>query len=352
MLCLLNGCMNIQTPIQITHEFDRFVVMKTPYSLVGNSNIGYRQIARTLYRKYKDEFDWIVVISNISAEQQQWRKLKFRAKCVTVRNSTAGDGVKDFDVGKHFGSPSILKSLILLPSKEPLIEGYILHEIMHTWVDDSSSEVIPTDYPAHWGFSSVNGKLGGFKKETIELIRDNVYSVASFSPTGSRLHDGGYGALELYLAGWIPKQEVPDILVAENVNWPVKIRDEWIWTIESVKGFEAERISSWTIDQIVERIGERVPNVSESQKNFRMATVVVENEHFPFMLEDIAYFQKQINLFTRQESILHLKENDGKFHNFWDATRGRATISAEMASAKILEHSVARREDDQSSVSH
>ncbi|MYD46374.1 MAG: hypothetical protein F4W92_08490 [Gammaproteobacteria bacterium] len=338
--------MNFHTSIQITHEFDEFVVMKTPHSLVDNVDIGYRHIARTLYRHYEDEFDWIVVIFNISAEQQQWRKSDVKARCVLVRNSIAGDGAEDVDVGKLYGSPSRLKSVIVLPTKEPLIEGFILHELMHTWVDESSGTVLPTDYPGHWGFSSVNGKLGGFKKETLELVRDRVYAVGSFSPTGARLHDGGYGALELYLAGWIPKQEVPNILVAENVKWPVKIRDEWIWTIQAVEGFEAERITTWTIDQIVDRIGERVPNASESQKHFRMATVVVENEDFPFKLDDIAYFQQQIDLFSRPESILHLNEIVRKFHNFWDATGGRATISADMASAKIPDNSVVSVKDD------
>lgn len=338
--------MNIHTPIQITHEFDQFVVMKTTQTIVDNPDIRYRNIARTLYRNYEDEFDWIVVIFNVLAKQQQWQKSKLKAGCVLVRNSIAGDGAEEFDVGKHYGSHSRLKNIIVLPTKEPLIEGFILHEIMHTWVDESTEVVLQTDYPGHWGFSSVNGKLGGFKKETLELIRDKVYSVGSFSPTGARLHEGGYGALELYLAGWIPKQEVPDILVAENVKWPVKIRDEWVWTIEAVEGFEAERITSWSIDQIVDRIGERVPDVSESQKHFRMATVVVENEDFPFMLEDIEYFQLQIDLFSRPESILHLKENVRKFHNFWDATGGRATISADMVRAKILDHSVVSLKDD------
>ena len=306
--------------------------MKTPRALVDNPNIDHRQIARTLYQNYSDEFDWIVVIYNVSTEQQKWTVLKTKGRCHLVRNGIKGDGVKDFDIGRHFGSRANLKGIIELPTKEPLIKGYILHEIMHTWVADVS--VLPTDYPSHWGFSSVNGKLGGFKKETLNLIKDNVYRVDSFSPTGARLHDGGYGALELYLAGWIPKREVPDILVAKNVNWPVKIEDESIWSIERVNGFEAKSITTWTIEQIIDRIGERVPSVENSQKHSRMATVVIENDNFPFEREDIVYFQRQIDLFSQQESILPLEESAGKFHNFWDATGGRATISAEMASAK------------------
>ena len=332
LLCFLEGCAYIHIPLQITYEFDTFVVMKTPRALVDNPNIDHRQIARTLYQNYSDEFDWIVVIYNVSTEQQKWTVLKTKGRCHLVRNGIKGDGVKDFDIGKHFGSRANLKGIIELPTKEPLIKGYILHEIMHTWVADVS--VLPTDYPSHWGFSSVHGKLGGFDTDTLENVRENIYSVGSFSPTGSSIHREGYSELELYLAGWISKDEVPDILVAENVKWPVQVENENYWFPGFIENFEASSITTWTIEQIIDRIGERIPSVENSQKHFRMATVVIENDNFPFVREDIVYFQRQIDLFSQQESILPLEESAGKFHNFWDATGGRATISAEMASAK------------------
>ena len=220
------------------------------------------------------------MLYNISKEQQVRRAQSVAGRCYLIRNSVAGDGAKDVDLGVHYGSSRQLKAVILLPTKESFFDGSLLHELMHTWVF-SDVEVIPTDYPGHWGYSSVHGQLGGFEKDTLEHIRKNVYTVDVFSPRGAKNHVGGYGMLELYLAGWIPKEEVPDILVAEDVIWPVKIGDEIVWSADFVKGFEAAKITTWTIDQIVERIGERVPNFTQSQQHFRMATVVIENENFP-----------------------------------------------------------------------
>ncbi len=332
MVCLLGGCVYIQAPLQITHEFDNFIVMRTPRALVDNSDLGRRQIARTLYGSYADEFDWIIVLYNVSREQQQWKKLGFEGRCTLVRNSIAGDGAKDLDIGGQFGSRSKLKAMIELPTKEPLIEGLILHEIMHSWV--FGVDVIPSNYRSHWGFSSVHGKLGGFDKDTLENIGENIYSVGSFSPRGATNHRSGYGELELYLAGWITKEEVSDILVAEGVR-PMKEGNLRMWIPGRIENFEASRFTTWTIDQIIDSIGERIPNVVNSQKHFRMATVVIENEKFPFLFEDIKYFQRQIDLFTRQESILHVKDNRRKLQNFWEATGGRATVSATMVSARF-----------------
>ena len=294
--------------------------------------LGRRQIARTLYKSYADEFDWIIVLYNVPERRQQWKKLNFGGRCTLVRNSIAGDGAKDLDIGRQFGSRSNLKAMIELPTKEPLIEGLILHEIMHSWV--FGVDVIPSNYPSHWGFSSVNGKLGGFDKGTLENIGENIYSVGSFSPRGITNHRQGYGELELYLAGWITKDEVSDILVAADVR-PMKQGSLRMWIPGRIENFEASSITTWTINQIIDRIGERVPNVDNSQKHFRMATVVIENENFPFTPEDINYYQRQIDLFTSQESILHVKDNRRRLQNFWEATGGRATVSATMVSARF-----------------
>lgn len=70
LLCLLEGCFYLQSPLQIAHVFDDFVVMKTSRALVDNPDVGHRGMARTVYRKYKDEFDCIVLPYDVSREQQ------------------------------------------------------------------------------------------------------------------------------------------------------------------------------------------------------------------------------------------------------------------------------------------
>lgn len=92
-------------------------------------------------------------------------------------------------------------------------------------------------------------------------------------------------------------------------------------------------MTTWSIDQVIERIGERIPGVGESQKSFRMATIVIESDEFPLTSDDVKFLDAQIDLFTRNESVKNLEESGG-FYNFWDATRGLATIDAELKSAR------------------
>ena len=90
---------------------------------------------------------------------------------------------------------------------------------MHTW----ANFVIEPGRP-HWGFSSANGVLGGFDSAELVRLGNGRYAAGSFGTLGNDLP---YSPIELYLAGLIAPEEVPDLWVANDgrlVGRPRRLR--------------------------------------------------------------------------------------------------------------------------------
>ena len=165
-LIIVDGCVFFAPSPKITQHFDKLVVMDTPsIPNYETSLLGQLRICRTFYQTYKDEFDMILIVSNIPWGSNEHRTLEEWGQMRTVRNEVQGIGVTQRDHGKWFGSLKKLKGILHLPTNHSLIIGAPLHEIMHLWV--ANKKVIPSIMKSHWGISSVNGQLGGFDRELL-----------------------------------------------------------------------------------------------------------------------------------------------------------------------------------------
>lgn len=248
-----------------------------------------------------------------------------------VRNDELGTGVGIFDYGSWYYSGESLRGVMHLPSKSFLGSGPSLHEFMHLWVLDR--QVIPTVIESHWGFSSVDGQLGGFDLENLVELGEDKYSAGLFGLNANFGNSLPYAPLELYLAGWVTADEVPDIWVAENGEYQFEVDPDDPNVIRRQRGpdgfpvFKATRTSTWSIDQIVDVLGERVPRVEDSQKEFRVAVVLVGNEDFPVSQEDIRSVSNEVLIFSLKASLR--EAFDLNTYNFWDATGGRARLEAD-----------------------
>ena len=347
-LIVLDGCVFFAPSPKITQHFDNLVVMDTPsIPNYETSLLGQIRICRTFYQSYKDEFDMILIISNIPWGGSDHRSLEEWGQMRTVRNEVQGIGVTQRNHGKWFGSLKKLKGILHLPTNQSLVIGAPLHEIMHLWV--ANKQVIPSIMKNHWGISSVNGQLGGFDMTTLVSLGSNRFSAPPFLPNSSHLFmsQRPYSELELYLAGLIPPENVPDIWIAEDGRL---LRDSDSHIERDEDGnfiFEARKISIWPIDKIVQKLGPRNPNHLNSQKSFRLAVIAINNSTYPLDDKDIRFLLRFIDLFVKKESILDVERIDievsGDRHawsfppghyNFWDATGGRAIIDAEIASTR------------------
>lgn len=347
-LLLVGGCALFAPSPKITHHLDDLVVMDIPaIQNYERSFWGQIRICRTFYQSYDDDFDVILILSNIPWGSEQLKALRIHGRMKLVRNSVQGTGIRRFDSGKLHGSPSKLKGILDLPTHHALLLGYSLHELAHLWV--VNHRVIPTTTKHHWGFSSVNGVLGGFDRTTLVELGNDQFLAAPFMPNRGypMANKKPYSELELYLSGFIPIEEVPDIWVAEDGTFS---RDSDGVIEKDENGnfvFQAKRISVWRNEDIVKKLGPRIPNHEDSQKSIRLAVIAINNSSNPLEDKDISYVRKAIELFTLNESIKHLDKitikSSGHTHNwsfepglynFWEATGGRGTINAHIASER------------------
>ena len=150
-------------------------------------------------------------------------------------------------------------------------KGPALHEIMHRW----ANSVVPTVWGGHWGFSSAYGQLGGLDIETLVDHGNGLYSADMLNRSS---HTVPYSPIELYLAGLIPADEVPDIWVAEDGERAPSDEDLCV-NGDGHCMFTATRIRTYTIEDIIAEHGERVPDYVNSQKDFRAAAVLLIDEN-------------------------------------------------------------------------
>ena len=305
----------------ITHVHDNLLVMKTQQPLFTNE---FEAIlaSRAFYRVYEDEFDFILVVYNLTEQEFRRKGVDYLGKSAVVSNYSYGIGKSRFAYGTHYGSPSRLKTVIQFSARDTLLRGPSLHELMHTWAMDG---VIPTVVPGHWGFSSAHGQLGGFNKAELKDLGNGLYSAGRFGLNANSGNTIPYSPIELYLAGWIPSSEVPDLLVAKNPSW-VQENDEIMKDEDGSLIFEAEGFETWSIDRIIEKIGERVPSHDMARKKFQAAVILLEDEAHRASASHIQSVRRQIELFSDRRDLRN-EDTTTRLVNFWTATGGRASMT-------------------------
>jgi len=213
----------------------------------------------------------------------------------TVQQKIEGIGREMFNHSSQYGSNDVLLGISNFPgisSQFPL-----LHETMHQWSAYLDLFYAP-DYGFHWGLSSVDGILGGFDPDGLEIINDSLVKINSdaIAAWGWQNSRGGANAdLELYLAGLLPLSELRDsFYVLEN---PVFIGDNCF----NVKG-----VKFITPQMIVDKYGERLPSYSNSQKTFNFLNIVFTKQ--PLNEAGYAFFEDQIRLLSNDKHTGSFKE--------------------------------------------
>jgi Leucine-rich repeat (LRR) protein len=270
---------------------------------------------RTFFRYFRDSFDFLVAVRNLHGFSYRTEDYDFGplygARMIHVANSIRGTGLSTFDRRIHFGSNAVLKGV----DETVLIDGIfgdtLLHEIAHLW----ANHITPREgsISAHWGFSSANGVLGGFDLADLVDHGDGRYSAGSFD-TNQTTFPKPYSPIELYLAGLIPPEEVPDLWVAEDGAW----LDEY--AEDGDRLFTASEIKTYSIEDIIRQHGRRVPGPSRSQRDFRAAVILLIDEEHPLHLW-------QLELASRKALAPHDGPDESDEYNFYEATGGRATLA-------------------------
>lgn len=212
--------------------------------------------------------------------------------------------------------------------------GPLLHELMHEWANNGILPN-PTD-PAHWGFSSAGGQLGGWHAPSgVERLPDNTFrakgppSLCLTAPTdpacqprstfGTFANGGNsvpYSKLELFLLGFVQPSDLAPVEVALDAAWKNRIAGE----------FTATKWSTLSAQDLLSNLGARAPNFTKPQTFFRVATLVLTQkvsldantvDSLNWSLSGFA--SQAVPSFTRHGADLAL-------HSFTSATNGGALM--------------------------
>lgn len=277
--------------------------------------------AKRFHEHFKDEFDFLVFVVNLYAEEYH-DGVNVKSYYVSTSNDVQGIGRQiSFDERYPPSLQGVIVHLVISSSVDDrtiVYRGPMLHEVMHRWANFISPS---SGWGSHWGFSSANGILGGFDIDDLVNHGGGRYTAGSFGTNGAAANNKPYSPIELYLAGLVPREEVPDLWVAEDGKW---LLDSGGSHVEGPNGhwmFTASRIRSYTIDDIVELYGARVPDHSESQREFRAATILLVDDHHPVTRRVLDQLSADVAWFSQTEG-----DEIDLTYNFYEATGGRATI--------------------------
>ena len=284
----------------VTIEDGPFVYDDNLVVLPVSRGLAFEAYTRGFYKHFEDEFDFLVLVSPDNVHESGPG-----GYFLSVANDVQGIGQEVYSRSREFGSAGRLKGIPFF-SHVWWFRGIILHEVLHQWAAYGSH---PMASGAHFAnFSNIFGAFGGRFSSPFEEIVE--LGENRFRATRAPWYYS-YGPLELYVAGLVPPEDVPDFWVAIDGEW-----------VDQESGtFTATKIEQYTVSDIIAAYGKRVPEASESQREFRMAVILLIDEKDPTvdskLLEslstDIAWFS-------------FAGADESEENNFYEATGGRATL--------------------------
>ena len=286
---------------------------------IAAEQIDLAAVSWTFLTHFEDVFDFLFVVTNVdSVYEIDQPPYDYPAASLKAKNDVRGIGLRPFYL-RRYGSAGQLNGLVHMPDSTHFY-GYAPHEVLHTW----GNSVVPTSHQFHWGFSSANGSLGGFDIAHLVDLGGGRYTAGVFGTGGqlnARRMEVPYSPIELYLAGYVPPGEVPDLWVAEDGAWAVGADGSEVRAADGMRVFTASVVRTYTIEDIVARNGERLPASDAAQRHFRSAAILVTSSARPATPAQLDRVSAFANWFS-------MRADDGNdaTANFWEATGGRGSF--------------------------
>lgn len=307
-----------RAPRQYAIHDDRVLVFPIDENIATEtafSGLSLRDYAAEFYSSFEDQFDFLMFFSNLDSIRDH-EAAPYYGVYLSVRNDVEGTGRREH-YDNRYGSRERLKGVIHFPYNRALMYGPSLHEILHAW----ANYAVPTAVGGHWGFSSANGQLGGFDLADLRQIGEGRYAAGRFGTFANGGNGPGYSPIELYFAGYLPPEEVPNLWVAQDGHWEIGEDGSPIRTDDDHLVFHTQDERTYTIDEIVALHGERQPAMADAQWHYRAAVILLTDERHPPT-------QEQLDLLSQHAAWFSLRaSDDSRLHNFFEATMGRGSIT-------------------------
>ena len=290
-----------------------------------------RKYTAKFYEHFDDQFDFLMFVSNIDDPYHH-----IFGTYHPVRNDTAGIGQKTFSKSGYRRLAARLQGVMHFPGYDLIRLGPSLHELMHRW----ANHVVPWKRPSgwlsqfvprigswsHWGFSSADGQLGGFRLADLVDHGNSQYSAGKFGLIANNGNSVPYSPIELYLAGFLPLEEVPDLTIAEDAEWLVDEKGVYTVTDDRHLMFTARQLRVYTAEDLVAEHGERVPAYPDTQRKFRAAAILLIDEDHPAVSPKLETLSEDVSWFSEVNHGGGSLPDGRRLYNFLGATRGRAMI--------------------------
>ena len=274
----------------------------------------FEEYTAKFYDHFDDDFDFLMFVSNLAGGDQHG----YFGIYHTVMNDTAGIGLQTYSNTADWGSAAKLQGVMHFPRYDLIYRGPSLHELMHRW---ANYVVPPNPSRAHWGFSSADGQLGGFHPAALVDLGEGKYSAGNFGTFANGGNSVPYSPIELYLAGFLPLEEVPDLTIAQDGEW---LLDEDGAVVRADSGhplFTASELTIYAAEDLVAEHGDRVPAYPQAQRDFRAAAILLIDQDHPAVGRRLDRLSEDVSWFSHKGFGIYAG------HNFYQATRGRATIT-------------------------
>lgn len=241
-----------------------------------NGSFTEDQIARIFYQTFGDDYDFLNIVSSLNYFRNRYH--------FAVKNEVFGIGLGLFNNSFNYGSSGRLQGITTFPNTiffDGASEGY-LHELAHQWIMFLEFPPFGQSVP-HWPLSTMASGIMGWSDP------NNGQGLAF--PCNATVESGGvrltprqgpafFTDLDLYLMGLMPAEEVgPHFVFADQ--------DPNI-IMQCNGGLYQGGLIPVSINDVVLLAGPRVPDVSMSQKQFKIATIIVSPE--PLSEDAMAFY--------------------------------------------------------------
>ena len=301
---------------RLVHVYnDNVIVMQVDGDLTAPPTGGsLATYAADFYGWFEDDFDYLLFVSNLPTFEDR-SNFYYAGTYSSVMNDTDGIGASKY-LDSRFGSAGRLRGVVHFPDPTSLQYGPSLHELLHAWANFT----VPTANRAHWGFSSANGQLGGFDIANLVDLGGGRWSAGHFDTFANHGNSLPYSPIELYLAGLLPREEVPDLWMAEDGEWLLDEFGQQVSTDDGDLIFTSDNVQTVSIADIVAEHGERDPPMAERPHQRAAVIFLVDDDHLPN-----AY---ALQTTSEHAAWLSFPGNDEiSRYNYYEATGGRGTLT-------------------------
>ena len=292
---------------------DNVLVMHVPDDLTRNASLRFKTYARHFYRWFEDSFDALIFVTNTDyGESDVW----YSGIYIGVKNDVDGIGAGVYSSAGEYGSAGRLRGVIHLPNY-PGLRGPFLHELMHMWANYAVDTVDVVHFYFTWGVQA-EGHLGGFDIEDLVDYGNGRYAWRY----EYRVHP--YSPLELYFAGLVAPEEVPDRRVAMDGKW---LKGEDGKVLEDKNGdllFTAKNVREYSIDETIAEHGPRVPDWTTAPRHLRAAVIFLVDDAHPIT----PWLLSWNSAVARANSTPDFTYDDNMYiQNYQMATGGRGSLT-------------------------